>query len=467
MGTEPYIPASVHPTPALLRAGRGPRRKRDAGGSVGSISHRHGRRPAPSRQPARERSRMLLGAGGDERHRRPGAAVNPPRQGGPRRPPRPTATPEGKPRPAPAPARAARTPPKARRAPELPGPRPERAKAQRSVAKGATAEKVRFKEAAKPQQTRKNAAGSVAGRPEAPNRQRSEEVPRVRRDWTGRVRAVRPDPATLLPPVTPATAFRQRFGIVHNTHGPRIRVGVLWALVLASSLAAEPIRPYGLALVMGIVAGVAALQVIEAWHPGRDGLDRWVAALGAATLPVLATAGARAVGAGLVALVLVAAVSSLVVRDRGHRTPVFAVAGLVVLGAGICGGAAASLVLLAHYEIGAVIVLLVFVMVYDASDFVVGSGSSNGIEGPLAGALSISAIAMLFAVTEVPPFHGVDVWNFAMLAAVACPAGQMIASAMLPGASAKAPALRRIDSMIVAAPAWAGLIGLYLQSAAR
>ena len=86
------------------------------------------------------------------------------------------------------------------------------------------------------------------------------------------------------------------------------------------------------------------------------------------------------------------------------------------------------------------------------------------MEGPLAGALFIFATSMLLAFTEVPPFRGVDVWNFAMLAAVACPAGQLLASAMLPQADTKAPALRRIDSMLVAAPAWAGLIGLYLKS---
>ena len=47
-----------------------------------------------------------------------------------------------------------------------------------------------------------------------------------------------------------------------------------------------------------IVSGIAATQVIDAWHPDRNGLDRWVANLGGATLPVLATGGTRAVGGG-------------------------------------------------------------------------------------------------------------------------------------------------------------------------
>lgn len=355
--------------------------------------------------------------------------------------------------------------PSARRpSPQPPGPRgPRRTPVRRAPAKSATSS-VRFRdlptgEVATARAREGAAPAPVADRPEPP-------TPKVRRDWTGRVRAVRPDPAEILPPPpTPATAFRQRYGVVYDTHGPRMRLGVLWCIAVALSLAFEPIRPYGLALVTGIMAGVAARQVIDAWHPDRGGADRLVAGLGAATLPVLATNGTRLLGAGLLALVVASLVVALIRPKDARDVPLFAAAGLPVLSAGVCGGAAAALVLLANYEIGAVIILVIFLFVYDASDYVVGSGATNGVEGPLAGALFIFATTMLLAFTEVPPFRGVDVWNFAMLAAVGCPAGQLLASAMLPRANAKAPALRRLDSMLVAAPAWAGLIGLYLQSA--
>lgn len=88
--------------------------------------------------------------------------------------------------------------------------------------------------------------------------------------------------------------------------------------------------------------------------------------------------------------------------------------------------------LLAEYEIGALIMLLVFVMVYDASDYVVGSGASNAIEGPLAGMLFIAAATAVFAVVGAPPFRGADIWTFSVLAMLACPAGQILASALLP-----------------------------------
>ncbi len=275
-----------------------------------------------------------------------------------------------------------------------------------------------------------------------------------------------PEPAEVLPrPPSPRTAFRQRYGVVYNTQGPRIRLGVVWLVLVVVSLAVAPLRPFGLATLYATAAGAAALQVVDAWHRVRTGADRWVAALGASSLPVLATQGVRPLGAGLLAMVVAAI--AFAAQRKGREMPLLAAAGHTVLAAGLCGGAAASLVLLADYEIGAVIILLAFVMVYDASDYLVGSGATNGVEGPLAGGLFIAAVSLLMAVTHVPPFRGVDIWSFAVLAAVACPAGQLLASAMLPRADAPAPALRRLDSLLVVAPAWAGLIGLYLQNVAR
>ncbi len=238
---------------------------------------------------------------------------------------------------------------------------------------------------------------------------------------------------------------------------------MLWAASVALALAFRPLRPYGLATLYAVVAGLAAMQVVDAWHAVRGGADRWVAALGASTLPMLATIGTAPVGAGLLGLVAASVAAAALRQDRD--LPVLSAAGHTVLAAGLCGGASAAMVLLADYEIGAVIILVVFVMVYDASDYLVGSGASNGFEGPAFGALFIGAVACLVAVTGVPPFRGGDVWTFALLAALACPAGQLLASAMLPNAAARAPALRRLDSMLLVAPAWAGLVGLYLQRA--
>ena len=291
--------------------------------------------------------------------------------------------------------------------------------------------------------------------------------PSARETHTGRlrrIRANRPPPPPAPAPPESASSFRRRYGVPYNTQGPKVRLGVLWAIAVAASLAPQSLRPWGLAVLYGVVAGAAAAQIIDAHRGDRTSIDRACGALGGSALAVAATLGARGLGVGYLLLVVAAVLVTVTSPEQGRRP--LARAGHIVAAAGICGGAAASLVLLAEYEIGALIILLVFVMVYDASDFVVGSGASNGIEGPLAGALFIGAATFVFAVVDAPPFRGVDIWSFSVLAMIACPAGQLLASALLPRAESHAPALRRLDSTLIVAPAWAGLVGLYLAQAA-
>lgn len=342
--------------------------------------------------------------------------------------------------------------------PDAPGPRPERPARKERSRPVAVATTVTFRESPSGTVTAVPPNAVRKSRHEAPARPSSAD-----RD-AGHIGDV--DQGSLLPATpSPRGAFRRRYGVVYDTQGPRVRMAVVWVVAVVASLAIAPLRPYGLATLYAVVAGAAAMQVVDAWHHVRTGGDRWVAALGASSLPVLATQGARPLGAGL--LVLVVAALIMASRRAVPDMSLLASAGHTVLSAGLCGGAAASLVLLADYEIGAVIILLVYLMVYDASDYVVGSGATNGIEGPLAGGLFIGAATLLLAELEVPPFRGAEIWNFAVLAAVACPVGQVIASAMLPRADVPAPALRRLDSLLVAAPAWAGLLGLYLQRVAN
>jgi hypothetical protein len=47
---------------------------------------------------------------------------------------------------------------------------------------------------------------------------------------------------------------------------------------------------------------------------------------------------------------------------------------------------------------------------------------------------------------------------FGILTALSCPLGQLLASALLPRGAAWAPALRRIDSYLLAAPLWLVLL---------
>lgn len=314
-----------------------------------------------------------------------------------------------------------------------------------------------------PERTPEPAPGRVGSSDPAENH------PDDRETHTGRIRrirAARPSHDELLPAQPAhASSFRRRYGVPYDTQGPKVRLGVLWAIAVIASVAPQALRPWGLAVLFGVVAGAAAAQVVDAHRGDRASVDRAVAAFGGSAIAVAATLGTRPLGVGFIVLVLVSLSATVATPERG-RLPIPR-AGRIVGAAGMCGGAAASLVLLAEYEIGALIILLLFVAVYDASDFVVGSGASNGIEGPLAGMLFIGAVAAIAALISAPPFNdnGADIWSFAVLAMIACPAGQILASALLPQANSHAPALRRLDSLLVVAPAWAGLIGLYLAHA--
>lgn len=237
-------------------------------------------------------------------------------------------------------------------------------------------------------------------------------------------------------------------------------MGIVWAIALLLSLVISSFRPYALALAMAAVAALAAGEVVDARREDHHGPDRWVAEAGASALPLLAMLGSAALGGGLLVLVAAGVVAPFVVAEA--RRPRLARAGLSVGAAAICGGVGASVVLLADYEIGAIVILLALVLVWDASDFLIGSGARRPWEGPAAGAAALVPVTIIFAVLRVPPFRGGDVWAFAVLTALACPAGQVLASALLPTVATRAPALRRLDSLLVTGPLWAWLAGLYL-----
>jgi hypothetical protein len=73
----------------------------------------------------------------------------------------------------------------------------------------------------------------------------------------------------------------------------------------------------------------------------------------------------------------------------------------------------------------------------------------------------VAVLVVLFAVAAIglPPFEIGNGAQFGLLAAVLCPAGQVVASVVLPAAAAPAPAMRRLDSLLLLGPAWALLAG--------
>lgn len=235
---------------------------------------------------------------------------------------------------------------------------------------------------------------------------------------------------------------------MYDIDGPRIRLGVAWFLVAMAALATTATT----ALVYGVVAAVAGRQIVRAWRSVS-----WQADMAAvlAAVPVLAAiAGLELAVAALAAVVVIAVFAAMV--PGGERFPGFggriAAAGIVA-SVVLPATAGAALVLVRLESVTAAILLVLLVSAYEAGDYIIGSGGSTKLEGPLAGAVTAIVVGFPFAMVLLRPFDVVGVELLAFVA-VLPPFGQLLASAALPGAGAPASALRRIDSLLVLAPVW-------------
>lgn len=257
------------------------------------------------------------------------------------------------------------------------------------------------------------------------------------------------------------TAFGRRYAVVYDTDGWKVTFGVAWFVAVLACLATGWAA---LTFVYGVAAGWAAMEATLRWRERGVAADPWVAAAGAAAIAAAAAAGTSAMG---VAILVTVVVSVAYTAFSGiHRHHSLSAAGNTVGCAVPFGLAAGCVVLTRDLEIGAAVVLILFVAAYEAGDYLIGSGSSNSIEGPLTGIVTIAVVAMVVAVLRVPPFDGTPALAFAAAAAVLCPAGQLAASAILPAADAHAPSVRRIDSLLILAPVWVWAVGVFIDAQA-
>ena len=254
----------------------------------------------------------------------------------------------------------------------------------------------------------------------------------------------------------PANRGRQkpqwaRLAPVYDVDGPRIRLGVLW---FAAALPAIALSTTTTAMLYAVVAGLAARQVAMAWRTEQWQAD---AAAGVAAVPVLASLLGAGTGvtvlviAGLAALGIGLAAPSAGLRgSTGH----IASAGIMLQATAPVAFAGVSMVAVRSEILIAALLVFVLVSAYEMGDFLVGSGSSNPVEGPMAGGVAVVVTGFPMALLLIEPF---DVMGVAMLgvAAVCCPVGQWIASGVLPTPGAHAPALRRMDTLLLLAPLWA------------
>jgi hypothetical protein len=206
-------------------------------------------------------------------------------------------------------------------------------------------------------------------------------------------------------------------------------------------------------------------------------VGKWTAALVVVPVAVVATASASAkrrpvsppVLAGLTAsLVLpVAAIVGPIVAISAAALAAAVVVTLIVLNPGAAPDparlfvaamapavAAMSVVLARGQGINEAITLVAAICAYDMADFFMGNGRTalGGPVGVVAGWVSIGVIGLYATAVMNPPFTGVRTIVLFGLIAVLASAG-VVLGAWLSG-PARLPAVRRLDSLMLAAPAW-------------
>jgi hypothetical protein len=245
---------------------------------------------------------------------------------------------------------------------------------------------------------------------------------------------------------------------VYDTDGPRIRLGVVWFGVAFPAVLLSTMTT---GLLFAVCAGLAARQVARAWRT-----ESWQAdvAGGVAALPIL---GVTFLGTELTMPLLV--VAALAALGLGLAAPCaglpsgvgnVAASGVLLQATAPVAVAGIAMVSMRAEVVASLVLLFVLASVYEMGDFIVGSGSSNKFEGPIAGGAALMVTAFPFALLLIEPFDVVGMGVMLGIAAAACPVGQWLASAILPWPGGHAPALRRMDTLLLLAPLWAVATGV-------
>jgi len=246
---------------------------------------------------------------------------------------------------------------------------------------------------------------------------------------------------------------RRRLAVVYDVNGPRVTLGCAWfALTLLALIAGR----FAIGMLYSAVAAFAALQTARAWRKAGARPDRLAAGGGAWAIGLAGTISTPIVGLAILGFVGASLflASNTATRARRPLKPVDLAAFTIRCGL-FSGFAAACIGITARYSLTGTVGLVVIVAAYEVGDYLVGSGARNPYEGPVAGATAIVVVTFAITAVGLKPFVFPGSFALAALAAILCPAGQLAASLILPKVDAPASALRRVDSMLLLAPAWA------------
>ncbi|HEX2047560.1 MAG TPA: MoaD/ThiS family protein [Acidimicrobiales bacterium] len=249
---------------------------------------------------------------------------------------------------------------------------------------------------------------------------------------------------------------RPPLAVVHKATRPHGRLGLAWAAV---TVALTVLGPTWLAGWLAVAAFIAGAQACLVWRKRGERPISLAAAALAAGLPLAASFDTG----WMTALVVAGLAVTFVARLRAPtRAPSRDIALTLAVGVPV-GLAAAAPVLVRHTGIAAALLLLAMVCIYDASAYLVGTGASSAWEGPAAGVAALIPVTIFAEVVLVPPFSGGEPLLLGVLAAVLAPAGPVAGSALLGDRAAHAPALRRLDSLLLVGPLWAWWAATFLQ----
>ncbi|HZQ59044.1 MAG TPA: hypothetical protein VFA84_13470 [Acidimicrobiales bacterium] len=241
-----------------------------------------------------------------------------------------------------------------------------------------------------------------------------------------------------------------------DVRGPKVLLGVVWAAAVVGALVSGT-APF--ALLMAAAAGAAAAQAARTWRhvaPARHPVVP--AALAIAAVAVL---GAALGATGFVVVAVLAVAGGAVwawAASGGSPRDV----ALTVVCAAVPAAAVAGAVLLRRSSLEVPFILMAIALLYDAGSWVIGSGSRHRWLGPLAGMACIVPVTMLVAALGLQ-FRSADAWLLGALAAVLSPLGPAVATFVLGDRRGHAPALRRIDSLVVLGPVWS-LVAAHLRA---
>lgn len=242
-----------------------------------------------------------------------------------------------------------------------------------------------------------------------------------------------------------------RWRIYYDIEGPRVRLGVLW---FVGAVVALSLGEAGVVVYFGLAFAAAGSHTLRTWRARGHDVDPTLALGSVAVVVVLAAFGPPFMGLAVMAMAGLAIAVSLVVGDDETTRVGLGKVGIVLqstLPPAVAGG---CLVLLADREIWSAVALVLLASAYESGDFLIGSGAANSYEGPIAGGAAVLVVAMAVAAGGFPPFTVGEALAFGILVAPLALAGQYLATAMLPHSRSYAPALRRVDSLLLAAPLW-------------